>query len=262
MTLGIYSDEMNKEKILSREEEECLYPQLATSAEARQRLVLSNLKLATKVAHRFRRSYPQFEFQDLVGEANLGLMIAIEKFDHSKGFRFSTYAEHWIRQRVSQFCAENSSVVRIPAGSMSKIQKIKALSATHNIREISLALNLPIATVKECLAVQMNDLSISELIHGDTDSNSVNQEDIYQALVDKQEDRFNQFSDKEILQALRAKCESLSTMERTCVYTLCGLGAPLNSKELAESFNKTPGAMRETKRRAIEKLRQVHTGNL
>src|SRR5205823_5553250 len=86
---------------------------LAVAAEARRRFIQANLRLVVSVARRYESS--GLALLDLIQEGNLGLMRAVEKFDHRRGFKFSTYATWWIRQAIGRAIADSSRTIRIPA---------------------------------------------------------------------------------------------------------------------------------------------------
>ena len=111
-------------KLLTREEEVELCKKIEKGdIEARDELVLSNLRLVVSIAQKFVNS--GIEFEDLFQEGNIGLIKAVEKFDYRKGFRFSTYATWWIRQRVSRAVSDKSRTIRVPVYVAEKLHKLK-----------------------------------------------------------------------------------------------------------------------------------------
>src|SRR5207249_7559828 len=111
--LGVYLAEIARIPLLTREEEQALARRVQAGDEAaKQRLVEANLRLVVQIARRYlRRGLP---LPDLIQEGNLGLFRAVEKFDHHKGYRFSTYAYWWIRQAITRALADYGRTVRVP----------------------------------------------------------------------------------------------------------------------------------------------------
>ena len=123
--LGRYLKEIGKSNLLTREEEvELAKRSLKGDARARNELIQKNLRLAVSVAKKMHRKGTDLE--DLIQEANIGLMKAVEKFDPTKGFRFSTYAHWWIRQAVGRHIQMHSRSIRIPSHAQGLSAKIHA----------------------------------------------------------------------------------------------------------------------------------------
>ena len=111
-----YLREIGEYPLLTAEEEVALAQRIEAGgpdgAEAKQRFIQSNLRLVVSIAKRYRRA--RMPLLDLVQEGNLGLIRAVEKFDHRKGFKFSTYATWWIRQAVTRAIADKGRAIRVP----------------------------------------------------------------------------------------------------------------------------------------------------
>jgi RNA polymerase primary sigma factor len=123
--LGRYLKEIGKKSLLTREEEVKLSKlALKGNARARNELIQRNLRLAVSVAKKMHRKGTDLE--DLIQEANIGLMRAVERFDPTKGFRFSTYAHWWIRQAVGRHIQMHSRSIRIPSHAQGLSAKIHA----------------------------------------------------------------------------------------------------------------------------------------
>jgi len=131
-----YFYEIGKFNLLTREDEVELFGILDSSepdsqeyADARETLINSNLRLVVYVAKKYIN--PKIDFMDLIQEGNLGLIKAIEKFDISKGFRFSTYATYWIKQAISRAITNQSRTIRIPAYMIEKMNKLNKLTKEY-----------------------------------------------------------------------------------------------------------------------------------
>jgi len=123
--LGRYLKEIGKKSLLTREEEVKLSKlALKGNTRARNELIQRNLRLAVSVAKKMQRKGTDLE--DLIQEANIGLMRAVERFDPTKGFRFSTYAHWWIRQAVGRHIQMHSRSIRIPSHAQGLSAKIYA----------------------------------------------------------------------------------------------------------------------------------------
>lgn len=116
--------EMNSTKLLSFEEEKELCQKIAEGDnEAKKKLIESNLRLVVSVAKHYQNC--GLSFEDLIQEGSIGLIRAADKFDISKGYRFSTVAAWWIRQAISRAIADQGRVIRIPAHIIENINKVK-----------------------------------------------------------------------------------------------------------------------------------------
>lgn len=123
-SVKLYLREIGKIALLAPEEEVALAERIkAGDAEAKKQLVEANLRLAVSVAKRYMGC--GLSFLDLIQEGNLGLMKAAEKYDYTKGFRFSTYATWWIKQSISRAIADQSKTIRIPAHIVESVNKMR-----------------------------------------------------------------------------------------------------------------------------------------
>lgn len=124
--LNTYMQEISRFKVLNKKEEQYLGRRIQQgSKEARNKLILSNLRLVVDIVQDFKDR--GLSMLDLIQEGNIGLMIAVDKFDHTKGYKFSTYATWWIKQRIRRALVNQEKLVRIPAYTYDLIRKIKRL---------------------------------------------------------------------------------------------------------------------------------------
>ena len=120
----VYLKEIGKTPLLSSEEEFDLAKRAHEGEEwARQKLCESNLRLVVSIAKKYAIR-PNMQFLDLIQEGNMGLLKAVEKFDYTKGFRFSTYATWWIRQSITRAIADQARTIRIPVHMVETIHKL------------------------------------------------------------------------------------------------------------------------------------------
>ena len=124
----VYLKEIGRVPLLSPDEEVELAQRMAEGdAYAKKRLAEANLRLVVSIAKRYVGRGMQF--LDLIQEGNLGLIKAVEKFDHTKGFKFSTYATWWIRQAITRAIADQARTIRIPVHMVETINKVKKVSS-------------------------------------------------------------------------------------------------------------------------------------
>ena len=163
----IYLKEIGRVPLLSTEEEVILAQKMAAGDKrAKQRLSEANLRLVVSIAKKYVGRGMQF--LDLIQEGNLGLIKAVEKFDYTKGFKFSTYATWWIRQAITRAIADQARTIRIPVHMVETITKVKKVSSQllhenghdPSPEEIAEKLNMPIEKVREIMRVAQDPVSL------------------------------------------------------------------------------------------------------
>lgn len=173
----IYLKEIGRVPLLSADEEVELAQRMATGDPyARKRLSEANLRLVVSIAKRYGGRGMQF--LDLIQEGNLGLIKAVEKFDHTKGFKFSTYATWWIRQAITRAIADQARTIRIPVHMVETITKVKKVSSQllhengHDptADEIAEKLDMPVERVREIMRIAQDPVSLETPIGEEEDS--------------------------------------------------------------------------------------------
>lgn len=183
--LKVYLKEISKEKVLTREEEVALFKRLEKGDEtAREEIVRCNLRFVIKIALGYMgKGLP---VSDLIQEGNLGLLEVINKYDYSKGFRFSTYAAFWIRQAIQIALRKNTSLIRIPnckARMLGKISETISILINENgrepaLKEVAVRLGITEAKIESLLKLRESVVSLDAEYADDTDP-------LIQNLVDK-----------------------------------------------------------------------------
>ena len=173
----IYLKEIGRVPLLTPDEELDLAIRISDGdVAAKKRLSEANLRLVVSIAKRYLGRGMQF--LDLIQEGNLGLIKAVEKFDYTKGFKFSTYATWWIRQAITRAIADQARTIRIPVHMVETINKVKKVSSMllhqnghePSAEEIAEVLNMPTDKVREIMRVAQEPVSLETPIGEEEDS--------------------------------------------------------------------------------------------
>lgn len=176
-SVKLYLNSINGKKLLTYEKEQELGKRAAMGdSAAKQELVECNLRLVVSIAKKYVNK-SHLTLLDLIQEGNLGLMKAVDKFDYSKGYRFSTYATYWIKQSISRTIVEQSKTIRLPdhiVGILGKINKFKnEYSQKYNkepdTKTIALALGMPQRKLQELINSTKDTISINAAVGEDDD---------------------------------------------------------------------------------------------
>ncbi|MCL2086185.1 MAG: RNA polymerase sigma factor RpoD [Oscillospiraceae bacterium] len=173
----IYLKEIGRVPLLSAEEEIDLATRMGQGdIAARRRLAEANLRLVVSIAKKYVGRGMQF--LDLIQEGNLGLIKAVEKFDYTKGYKFSTYATWWIRQAITRAIADQARTIRIPVHMVETITKVKKASSLllhrnghePSAEDIAFELALPVERVREIIRIAQDPVSLETPIGEEEDS--------------------------------------------------------------------------------------------
>ena len=173
----VYLKEIGRVPLLTTDEEIDLAIRIADGdVLAKKRLSEANLRLVVSIAKRYLGRGMQF--LDLIQEGNLGLIKAVEKFDYTKGFKFSTYATWWIRQAITRAIADQARTIRIPVHMVETINKVKKVSSQllhqnghePSPEEIAEEIDMPVDKVREIMRVAQEPVSLETPIGEEEDS--------------------------------------------------------------------------------------------
>ena len=177
----IYLKEIGRVPLLTSEEEIQLAEKMSSGNEkdakkARKRLAEANLRLVVSIAKKYVGR--GMSFLDLIQEGNMGLIKAVEKFDYTKGFKFSTYATWWIRQAITRAIADQARTIRIPVHMVETINKLirvsrqllQELGREPTPEEIAEEMNMPVERVREILKISQEPVSLETPIGEEEDS--------------------------------------------------------------------------------------------
>ena len=259
----MYLKEIGRIKLLSPEEEQDVARKMvegdeATREAARKRMSEANLRLVVSIAKRYVGRGMQL--LDLIQEGNLGLMKAVEKFDYTKGYKFSTYATWWIRQSITRAIADQARTIRIPVHMVETINRV--LRTSHSMvqklgrepttKEIADELHIEESKVEEVLKIAQEPVSLETPIGEEEDSH----------LGDFiQDDEASQPSEEATYTLLREQLEEvLSTLtprEEQVLRMRFGLtdGKPHTLEEVGKEFDVTRERIRQIESKALRKLR-------
>jgi len=172
--LGNYFEHVGRHNLLTRDQEQDLAKKIEKGdGRARSTMVEANLRLAISIAKRYQNR--GCDLEDLIQEANIGLMKAVERFDWRRGFKFSTYATWWIRQSVTNHVSQHSKTIRVPShvtGNLSKIRQTqKEYEETFKVKptdaELAEILNISLEQVKAALEAHQSTVSLDKELFSD-----------------------------------------------------------------------------------------------
>ncbi|MGI6746372.1 MAG: RNA polymerase sigma factor RpoD [Acutalibacteraceae bacterium] len=255
----VYLKEIGKVPLLTPEEEIDLAIRIIDDDEfAKNRLAEANLRLVVSIAKRYVGRGMQF--LDLIQEGNLGLIKAVDKFDYTKGFKFSTYATWWIRQAITRAIADQARTIRIPVHMVETINKVKKTNSQllhengrdPTAEEIADKLELPVEKVREILRVAQEPVSLETPIGEEEDSHLGDfiPDDDTQAPVDAA-------SMILLKEQLTDVLKTLTPREGKVLSLRFGLedGHPRTLEEVGKEFNVTRERIRQIEAKALRKLR-------
>jgi RNA polymerase primary sigma factor len=255
----VYLKEIGRVPLLSADEEIELAVRMSQGDEiARKRLSEANLRLVVSIAKRYVGRGMQF--LDLIQEGNLGLIKAVEKFDHTKGFKFSTYATWWIRQAITRAIADQARTIRIPVHMVETINKVKKVNSQllhqnghePSCEQIAAELEMPVEKVREIMRVAQEPVSLETPIGEEEDSH------LGDFIPDNDAPAPTDVASHTLLkEQLTEVLSTLTPREAKVLKLRFGLedGRSRTLEEVGKEFNVTRERIRQIEAKALRKLR-------
>ncbi len=265
----IYLKEIGRVPLLTAEEEIQLAETMSGNDEkkaknARKRLAEANLRLVVSIAKRYVGR--GMSFLDLIQEGNLGLIKAVEKFDYTKGFKFSTYATWWIRQAITRAIADQARTIRIPVHMVETITKVKKVSShllhqngrDPSPEEIAKELDMPVERVREILRIAQDPVSLETPIGEEEDSH------LGDFIPDEDAPAPAEAASQVLLkEQINQVLSTLTEREEKVLRLRFGLddGRSRTLEEVGQQFNVTRERIRQIEAKALRKLRHPNRCN-
>lgn len=261
-SLEKYLQDVSKEEMITAEEEVELAIKIQNGDEnALNRLVRANLRFVISVAKQYQNT--GLTLEDLINEGNLGLIEAAKRYDHTKGFKFISYAVWWIRQSILKAAADNSRTIRLPHNRLGEIQKISKASnefeqkneRTPTADELSDLTEMDVAKVEMSLKMSKKQVSIDAPMSNDDDNNSL------VSVLENSDtpDPSDNLLQESLSQDLERTLSYLKGMEAEVIRLFYGLGgsSEMTLEEIGNTFGLTRERIRQIKERGLRRLRRV-----
>ena len=255
----MFLKEIGKIRLLTYEEENILAERmLKGDKEAKKQLIESNLRLVVSIAKKYIGR--GMNFLDLIQEGNLGLIKAVDKFDQSKGYKFSTYATWWIRQAITRAIADQARTIRIPVHMVETINKLiktsrhllQTLGREPTPEEIAKELEMPVEKVREILKVAQEPISLETPVGEEDESNLGNF-----IPDDDAPSPSEQAADTLLREHIEEVMQTLTPREAKVLKLRFGLedGRMRTLEEVGKEFDVTRERIRQIEAKALRKLR-------
>lgn len=263
-SVKIYLQQIGKIPLLSFEEELEAARQIKEkrSQKARETLINANLRLVVSIAKKYIGR--GLSFLDLIQEGNLGLMKAAEKFDYTKGYKFSTYATWWIQQAITRGIADKSRMIRLPVHMIETLSKIKRTTIELSTKlnrvptkdEIASALDMPVSKLTALMKSSQGTISIETPVNQKDDTSKIGD-----FIVDETHDTPDtKVTQDNLLKDIKHMLDKLNSKERDVLIMRYGLnndGRKKTLDEIGSIYNVSRERIRQIETRAIAKLKKL-----
>ena len=255
----MYLKEIGKVPLLTPEEEQDLARRMADGdEEAKRRMAEANLRLVVSIAKRYVGR--GMLFLDLIQEGNLGLIKAVDKFDYTKGYKFSTYATWWIRQAITRAIADQARTIRIPVHMVETINKVirvsrqllQELGHDPSAEEIAEEMGMPVDKVRDILKIAQEPVSLETPIGEEEDSH------LGDFIPDEDASEPSEAASFSLLrEQLMTVLDTLTPREKKVLELRFGIvdGRTRTLEEVGKEFNVTRERIRQIEAKALRKLR-------
>ncbi|MDK6294131.1 RNA polymerase sigma factor RpoD [Aerococcus urinae] len=255
----MYLKEIGRVDLLTADEEVALAKRIeAGDPVAKQELAEANLRLVVSIAKRYVGR--GMSFLDLIQEGNMGLMKAVEKFDYTKGFKFSTYATWWIRQAITRSIADQARTIRIPVHMVETINKLvriqrqllQELGREPTLEEIGAEMDLPTEKVRNIMKISQEPVSLETPIGEEVDSH------LGDFIEDNDAMQPDEYTNQELLkEQLNEVLDTLTDREENVLRLRFGLedGQTKTLEQVGQQFGVTRERIRQIEAKALRKLR-------
>lgn len=262
-----YLLEMGQHELLTHEEEIELGKKIIDGdLEARDRMILCNLRLVVHVAKHYKKK-ANIQLQDIIQDGNLGLIRAVEKYDYTKGYRFSTYATYWIKQSIMRAIANEEKNIRLPihlaedANKISRYTKdfLQEYGTVPNDKQISSALGFPIKKIKYIVRVTQDTVSLNTPI--DESGENV----LEDVIMDNNGSDPHEQAEKGALKAaIEEVLKTLNPREEKILRMRFGFedGTTRTLEEVGSEFGVTRERVRQIEKKALNKMRKPSTSHI
>jgi len=262
-SIQMYLREIGQYPLLTALEERQLAKRIVDGdEEARNLLARANLRLVVSIAKKYVGRSPDLTLLDLIQEGNLGLFKAVDKFDHTKGFKFSTYATWWIRQAITRALADQSRTIRIPVHMVETMAKYKQVSRRLSQdlgrdpmpEEIATEMGVEVDKIYQIEKISQDTISLELPIGDDDDRSRLSDFIADDKIVSPDQEVAHSILTDQIQEIL----DSLSEKERKILEMRHGLldGTYHTLEEVGKEFGVTRERIRQIEAKALEKIRQ------